>query len=224
MEAKKKQREEAIALRKEGRSIIEIASALGVAKSSVYNWTKHIPKPERFTAEYREEKRVERQEKVRVEREKRRANFGRSTSNICRVVVRAPDGYKGKTHKKGRYVYEHRLIMEQYLGRLLTPDEVVHHINGDVLDNRLANLEVVDRRKHSSFHSAGRGRKFVLCVCPTCRVKFEKEKRKIYGRKFVACSRSCGNKFSYRIRREGMTLEIADLIANNILEEMLVRP
>lgn len=50
------------------------------------------------------------------------------------------------------YVREHRLVMEAHLGRYLTIDELVHHINGDKKDNRLENLQLMTVSEHISLH------------------------------------------------------------------------
>ena len=58
------------------------------------------------------------------------------------------DGYKyifNPTHPsatKQGYVVEHRLAMEQKLGRLLKRGEAIHHLNHNRLDNRIENLHL----------------------------------------------------------------------------------
>ena len=52
-----------------------------------------------------------------------------------------PHARNRKTHGAG-YVLEHRLVMEQQIGRYLEPSEVVHHRNNDNGDNRPENLEL----------------------------------------------------------------------------------
>lgn len=64
---------------------------------------------------------------------------GRTTDKSGYVLVKVPDHPKAN---RAGYVREHRLVMERYLGRYLTDDEVVHHKNDMTDDNRLENLEL----------------------------------------------------------------------------------
>ena len=51
-----------------------------------------------------------------------------------------------------RRILEHRHIMEVYLGRVLTSDEIVHHIDGNKLNNSIENLVIHSRRDHVNRH------------------------------------------------------------------------
>ena len=48
--------------------------------------------------------------------------------------------------------FEHRHVMEQHLGQKLPSDWIVHHRNGDTLDNRLDNLELMTPGDHNRRH------------------------------------------------------------------------
>ena len=54
--------------------------------------------------------------------------------------------------RKG-YVLEHRYVMEQFLGRCLTENEVVHHIDGTRDNNVLSNLSLLSIEEHTRLHS-----------------------------------------------------------------------
>jgi hypothetical protein len=74
-----------------------------------------------------------------------------------------PDGYvlvKRRDHPcatRHGYVREHRIVMEERLGRPLLPSEVVHHIDGDRQNNAPENLGLfASNREHLASTLAGR--------------------------------------------------------------------
>ena len=75
------------------------------------------------------------------------------------------DGYIGvyfpkhPSASKDGYVLEHRLIMENHIGRSLKNDEVVHHKNHIRTDNRLENLQLMTFKEHARLHMIERWQK-----------------------------------------------------------------
>jgi len=71
------------------------------------------------------------------------------------VLVHCPN--HPRPTQGGMYVYEHRLVMEEYLGRYLSEDEVVHHENNNKQDNRIENLKLFPiNAAHLNYHRISR--------------------------------------------------------------------
>ena len=80
---------------------------------------------------------------------------------------RNPSWKNGKTTKNG-YVqisskticakrkFEHQIVMENFIGRELHENEVVHHIDGNKTNNNINNLALMDRTAHARLHSIER--------------------------------------------------------------------
>jgi hypothetical protein len=67
-------------------------------------------------------------------------------------------GHPNKTQMG--YVAEHRLMIEKKIGRFLTAQEVVHHINGIKTDNLESNLVMCQSQsEHANHHNKPRNKK-----------------------------------------------------------------
>lgn len=112
-----------------------------------------------------------------------------------------PSGYIYVYDGSKRIIGEHRYIMEQYLGRKLNYNEIVHHKNGDKTDNRLENLEIQLRKDHRGTH--GEGIEKVELICSWCGKTFIREKRAVKKNyKNYYCNRSCMGKHQTYLRLE----------------------
>lgn len=86
---------------------------------------------------------------------------GRKIRQDGYVLVVAPDNHPNPSdhHEPSnlKYILEHRLVMEQHLGRYLKPDEVVHHADGNNQNNVIENLQLLDNQaEHARLHALQR--------------------------------------------------------------------
>jgi hypothetical protein len=61
--------------------------------------------------------------------------------------------YKDNNYQYTHYAWEHRELAETLLGRKLTYNEVLHHMDEDTLNNSVNNLIVISRTNHGKLHS-----------------------------------------------------------------------
>jgi predicted nucleic acid-binding Zn ribbon protein len=114
---------------------------------------------------------------------------------------------------KSRYLrssYGHRRVMERHLGRKLETHELVHHLNGDKLDNRPENLMVVDAALHGLLHT----RHPITKNCVVCGEEFTPHKTKRIRQQ--TCSWECRNalikiRWSERKAREAIGRHLMEM-------------
>lgn len=80
------------------------------------------------------------------------------------LIYRVPENHKYSCMKNSNnMILLHRLIMAIHLQRPLKDEELVHHINGDITDNRISNLKLMGcKGEHTKLHHKLGWRKTIL--------------------------------------------------------------
>ena len=152
----------------ENKTIKEVSQIMNIAVGTVYNYLNKYEIKTRKRSDYPYSMSLEHKEKLR------KINKGKIVSEETRKKISKSKTFRGKGkigHKKQRkdgyiYIYypdypsstkdgfvmEHVYIVEQYIGRRLKKDEVVHHKNHIRNDNRIENLQLMTFKQHASLH------------------------------------------------------------------------
>ena len=92
------------------------------------------------------------------------SSISRQTLHNGYILVKFP--HHPRAWKTG-WMYLHRLVAENFLGRFLRDDELVHHRNRVRTDNRQENLEILTASGHAAHHA--RRVPKMLRPCQGCR-------------------------------------------------------
>ena len=94
------------------------------------------------------------------------------------------------------YVREHRLVMEDKIGRYLSRTETIHHVNGNKIDNRIENLALYESDAQHLSENHGLIRRGTHKECLWCKEKFYVPRGEVKRRK--CCSVSCSINFRWK--------------------------
>lgn len=105
------------------------------------------------------------------------------------------DGNSPYSNSQGK-VYQHHYVMCQKIGRVLLPDECVHHIDRNRSNNKLENLLLLTNSEHGKLHALeDRGYTPEIRACSVCRGTFVVSCLSVQGFCSLLCARKAKRKF-----------------------------
>lgn len=120
------------------------------SRACKYEWNKTLPGHWKGKKMSDESKRKMSKNHADVSGEKNgRWNGGRRIDKDGYVLIWCKEHPYADYHG---YVREHRLVMEKYLGRYLTKNEVVHHVDKNKRNNSVENLKVFGSTREHTKH------------------------------------------------------------------------
>jgi hypothetical protein len=94
-----------------------------------------------------------------------------------------------------------KFLMSIKLGRILTKEEEVDHIDNDKTNDSLENLSLISRKENKEKFFKTQKRTMIALKCPECSCVFEREKRQTHlvkGGRLTCCSRRCSGRYQFR--------------------------
>lgn len=96
-----------------------------------------------------------------------------------------------------------RYLLSVKLGRFLTKNETVDHIDGDKTNNALSNLQILSSADNT--RKSHKKEDYVL-ICPVCKKAFVRKRTQVSGKQKkikikngeLCCSRHCGGIFGHK--------------------------
>ena len=114
-----------------------------------------------------------------------------------------------------------RYLMSCKLGRYLSKEEQVDHIDNNKLNDVIENLQILSAKDNTikKFTSTNRTRKMLELKCPNCGISFIRELRNCHPQKgsiFTSCSRKC----LYNFLKKGLSKEqLISVGKNQVIRE-----
>lgn len=129
---------------------------------------------------------------------------------------------EGNHHKK-----LHRLIWEKHYDKPVPEGYVIHHIDGNKLNNTINNLQCVKECLHNKFHNNLKNFKDCGFIKPTSETKIKMSKHQNTSGYFRVVVRSRGNHDYYEYhyyengKRKSITRKSIELLKKQVLKRKL---